>query len=101
MHNRFQDGRRHHVGNSSECYKTGNYHPIFMQVGTQIENEKHMLKLKITKAEVQAEFQDGRSRHSGQSSALYKLGNYHAILMKIDTQTKKNMLKPKITKAEV
>jgi hypothetical protein len=30
---RFQDGR--HVGNSSECYKMGNYHPILMQIGTQ------------------------------------------------------------------
>jgi hypothetical protein len=45
----------------------GNYHPILMKIGTQ--TKKHMLKLKITKAEVQAEFQDGRRRHSGQSSA--------------------------------
>jgi hypothetical protein len=32
---RFQDGRRRHVGNSSACYKMGNYHPIFMKIGTQ------------------------------------------------------------------
>jgi hypothetical protein len=35
------------------------------------------------------------------SSACYKMGNYHPILMKIGTQTKKNMLSSKITKAEV
>jgi hypothetical protein len=28
--NRFQDGRRRHVGNSSECYKMGNYQPILL-----------------------------------------------------------------------
>jgi hypothetical protein len=38
---RFQDGRRRHVGNLSECYKMGN------------------------KAEVQAQFQDSRRRHFG------------------------------------
>jgi hypothetical protein len=47
---RFQDGCRRHVGNSSECYKMGNYHPILMQIGTQ--TKKNMLSLKITKAEV-------------------------------------------------
>jgi hypothetical protein len=47
---RFQDGCRRHAGNSSECYKMGNYHPIFMQIGTQ--TKKNMLSLKITKAEV-------------------------------------------------
>jgi hypothetical protein len=46
-------------------------------------------------------FQDGRRRHVGNSSACYKMGNYHPILMKIGTQTKKNMLSSKITKAEV
>jgi hypothetical protein len=50
---RFQDGRRRHVGNSSECYKMGNYHPILMKIGPQ--TKKKMLSLKITKAEVQAE----------------------------------------------
>jgi hypothetical protein len=29
------------------------------------------------------------------------MGNYHPILMKFDTQTKKNMLSSKVTKAEV
>jgi hypothetical protein len=45
-------------------------------------------------------FQDGR-RHVGNSRACYKMGNYHPILMKIGTQTKKNMLISKITNAEV
>jgi hypothetical protein len=47
---RFQDGRRRHVGNSSACYKMGNYHPILMKFGTQTKTD--MLSLKITKAEV-------------------------------------------------
>jgi hypothetical protein len=64
---RFQDGRRRHVGNSSACYKMGNYHPILMKIGTQ--TKKHMLSSKITKTEVQAKFQDGRRRHFGQSNA--------------------------------
>jgi hypothetical protein len=46
-------------------------------------------------------FQDGRRRHVGNSSACYKMGNYHTSLMKIDTQTKKNMLSSKVRKAEV
>jgi hypothetical protein len=46
-------------------------------------------------------FQDGRRRHFGNSSACYKMRNYHPILMKIDTQTTKSMLSSKITKAEV
>jgi hypothetical protein len=58
---RFQDGRRRHVGNSSECYKMGNYHPILMKIGTQ--TKKNMLSLEVTKAEVQAKFQDGHRRH--------------------------------------
>jgi hypothetical protein len=57
----FQDGRRRHVGNSSECCKMGNYHPILMKIGTQ--TKKNMLSLKITKAEVQAKFQDGHRCH--------------------------------------
>jgi hypothetical protein len=44
---RFQDGCRRHVGNSSECYKMGNYHPILMQIGTQ--TKKNMLNSKFTK----------------------------------------------------
>jgi hypothetical protein len=60
---RFQDGRRRHVGNSSECYKVGNYHPIFMQISTQ--TKKNMLSLEVTKPEVTIKFQDGRRRHLG------------------------------------
>jgi hypothetical protein len=60
---RFQDGRRRHVGNSSECYKMGNYHPILMKIGTQ--TKKNILSLKITNAKVQTKFQDGRHRHFG------------------------------------
>jgi hypothetical protein len=59
----FQDGRRRHVGNSSECYKMGNHHPILMKIGTQ--TKKNMLSLKITIPQVQAQFQDGRRRHFG------------------------------------
>jgi hypothetical protein len=46
---RFQDGRRRHVGNSSECYKMGIYHPILLKIGTQ--TKKNMLTSKVTKAE--------------------------------------------------
>jgi hypothetical protein len=48
--NRFQDGRRCHIGNSTACNKMGNYHPIFMQIGTQ--TKQNMLSLKITVPEV-------------------------------------------------
>jgi hypothetical protein len=78
---RFQDGRRRHVGNSSECYKMGNYHPILMKIS--IQTKKNMLSLKITKAEVEVKFQDGRRRPFGNSRACYKMGNYHPILMQI------------------
>jgi hypothetical protein len=30
---KFQDGRRRHFGNLSECYKMGNCHPILMKIG--------------------------------------------------------------------
>jgi hypothetical protein len=60
---RFQDGRRRHVGNSSECYKIGNYHPNLMQIG--IQTKKSMLSLKITIPEMTIKFQDGRRRHIG------------------------------------
>jgi hypothetical protein len=96
---RFQDGRRRHVGNSSECYKMGNYHPILMKIGTQ--TKKNMLSSKITKAEVYGHFQDGRRCYLGKSSACYKMGNYRPISMKFGTQTKTDMLSLKITKAEV
>jgi hypothetical protein len=58
---RFQDGRRRQVGNSSECYKMSNYHPILMKIGTQ--TKKNMLSSKFIIPEVQARFQDGRRRH--------------------------------------
>jgi hypothetical protein len=87
---RFQDGRRRHVGNSSECYKMRNYHPILMQIITK--TKKNMLSSKFIIPEVKAIFQDGRRRPFGYSSACYKVGNYHPILMQIGTKTKKSML---------
>jgi hypothetical protein len=50
---------------------------------------------------VVADFQDGRRRHFGNSSACYEMGNYHPILMKTGTQTERDMLSSKIAKAEV
>jgi hypothetical protein len=47
---RFQDGCRRHVGNSSECYKMGNYNPILMKIGTQ--TNKNTLSVKVTVTEV-------------------------------------------------
>jgi hypothetical protein len=94
---RFQDGR--HVGNSSECYKMGNYHPILMKIGTQ--TKKNMLSSKVTIPEAYAKLQDGRRRHFGNSSACYKMGNYNPILTKIGTQTKENMLSLEVTITEV
>jgi hypothetical protein len=54
--------------------------------------------MKNATPEVTDRFQDGRRRHLGNSSECYKMGNYHPILMKICTQTKKNMLSSKVTK---
>jgi hypothetical protein len=76
----------------------GNYHPIFMKIGTQIK--KNMLSSKVTEVEVYNNFQDGRCRHVGNSSACYKMSNYHPILMEISTQTKTEMRSSKVTKAE-
>jgi hypothetical protein len=42
------------LGNSSECYKMGNYRPILMKFGTQTKTD--MLSSKITKAEVYGHF---------------------------------------------
>jgi hypothetical protein len=39
----------------------GNYHPIWMKIGAQ--TKKNILNSKITKAEVLANFQNGRRRH--------------------------------------
>jgi hypothetical protein len=61
----------------------------------------HPTKVKNAKPEVTDRFEDGRRRHVGNSSACYKMGNYHPILMKIGTQAKKNILSSKFTKAEV
>jgi hypothetical protein len=33
VYGHFQDGRRRQFGNSNECYKVGNYHPISMKIG--------------------------------------------------------------------
>jgi hypothetical protein len=76
---RFQDGRRRrrHFGNSSECYKMGNYRPILMKFGTQTETE--MLSSKITKAEVYGHFQDGCRCYLEQLSSCYEIGNYRPI----------------------
>jgi hypothetical protein len=49
MIDRFQDGRRRHVENSSACYKMGNYHPITMKIGTP--TKKDIPSSKVTKAE--------------------------------------------------
>jgi hypothetical protein len=95
---RFQDGLGHHVGNSSERYKMGNYHPILMQIGAQTK-KKHAA-FKITEAEVQVNFQAGRRRHFGNTSERYNMGNYHPISMQIGTQTKKNMPSSESTQME-
>jgi hypothetical protein len=49
MIDRFQDGRRRHVGNSSACFKMGNYHRTLMKIGTQTKTD--MLSSKVIKAE--------------------------------------------------
>jgi hypothetical protein len=45
---RFQDGRRRRVGNSSACCKMGNYHRTLMKIGTQTKTD--MLSSKVIKA---------------------------------------------------
>jgi hypothetical protein len=47
---RFQDGRRHHVGNSSARYKMGNYNQNLMKIGTL--TKKNMLSVKVTITEM-------------------------------------------------
>jgi hypothetical protein len=49
MIDRFQDGRRLRVGNSSACYKMGNCHRTLMKIGTQ--TKKDMLSSNVIKAE--------------------------------------------------
>jgi hypothetical protein len=94
---RFQDGRRRHVGNSCACYRMGNYHPILTKIGTQ--TKKRMLSYKNHRSGSVHQFQDGYRRLVGNSSACYKMGNYHPISMKIGTQTKTGMLSSKVTKS--
>jgi hypothetical protein len=50
-----------HFGNSSACYKMGNYKPILMQIA--IQTKKSMPSSEITKPETFAKFQDDRRRH--------------------------------------
>jgi hypothetical protein len=63
----FQDGRRRHFGNSSECYKMGNCRPILLKFGIQTKTD--MLSFKFTKAEAAANFENGRCRCFGNSRA--------------------------------
>jgi hypothetical protein len=70
---------------------------ILMKFDTQ--TKKSILSSKVTKAEATDRFQDGR-RHVGNSSACYKMGNYHRTVMKIGTQNKTDMLSSKVIKAE-
>jgi hypothetical protein len=72
--------------------------PILMKFDTQ--TKKNMLSSKVTKTEMIDRFQVGRRRRVGNSSACYKMGNYHQTLIKIGTQTKQNMLSSKVIKAE-
>jgi hypothetical protein len=43
---KFQDGCRRHVGNLSECYEMGKYHPILIKIDTQ--TKENMLSSKFT-----------------------------------------------------
>jgi hypothetical protein len=58
---RLQDGCRRHVGNSSECFKMGNYNPVLMQIAKQ--TKKSMPSSEITKPETFAKFQNDLRRH--------------------------------------
>jgi hypothetical protein len=69
-----------------------------MKIGTP--TKKNILSSKVTEAEVTDRFPDGRRRHVGNSSACYKMGNYHRTFMKIGTQTKADMLTSKVTETE-
>jgi hypothetical protein len=60
---KFQDGRRRHIGNSSECYKGGNCHPILMKLSEQ--TKKRMRSSEVTETGSQVKFQDGRCRQFG------------------------------------
>jgi hypothetical protein len=56
--------------------------------------------VKTATGEVTDRFQDGHHRHVENSSACYKMGNYHRTLMKIGTQIKTDMLSSEVIKAE-
>jgi hypothetical protein len=47
------DGRRRHAGNSSACYKMGDFDPILMEIGTKTKTG--MLSSKVTRAEAYGE----------------------------------------------
>jgi hypothetical protein len=49
MIDRFEDGCRRHVRNSSACCKMGIYHRTLMKIGTQTKTD--MLSSKVIKAE--------------------------------------------------
>jgi hypothetical protein len=55
-------------------------------------------KLNYAKPEVNNRFEDGRCCHLGNSSASYKMVNYHPNFMKVGTQTEKRMLSSKNAK---
>jgi hypothetical protein len=66
-----------------------------MKFDTQAK--KNMLSSKVTKAGMIERLQDDRRRLPGNSSACYKVGNYHPISMNIGGRTKKNIRSSKIT----
>jgi hypothetical protein len=69
----FQDGRRHHVGNSTECYKMSNYHRTLMKIGTKTQQD--MLIAKVIKPEVYSEKTAKikcKKRYSCQMATLYE-----------------------------
>jgi hypothetical protein len=58
---KFQNGRRRFFGNSSGCYKMGNYNPILMQIALQtkksmpsseITNQRRSPSFKMTAAAI-------------------------------------------------
>jgi hypothetical protein len=83
---RFQDGRRRHYENSSECYKLGNYHPILLKIGTP--TKKIMLSSKKYR-KCRPSFKMAAAAILLNSSECYKMGNYHPILMKLAHRLRK------------
>jgi hypothetical protein len=47
---RFEDGRRRHVGNSSACCKMGNYHRTLMKISMQTNTDMLSSKVMIEEA---------------------------------------------------